>query len=49
MDQDMATNLTLTLSVGWKVSCNNAGAVIQTVTSSDYCFSSICTDCVGNE
>ena len=33
MDQDMATNLTLTLSVGWKVGCNNVGADIQTVTN----------------
>ena len=47
MDQNMATTLTLTLSVGWKVSCNNVGAVMQTVISSDYCFSSKSTDCVG--
>ena len=46
MDQDMTTNFTLTLSVVWKVSCNNVEAVIQTVTSSDYCFSSKSTDCV---
>ena len=49
MDQAMATNLTLTLSVGWKVNCNNVGAVIQTVTSSAYCFSCKYTDCVGKK
>ena len=29
MDQNMATNLTLTLLVGWKVNCNNAEAVYK--------------------
>lgn len=38
MDQDMATNLTLTLSAGCKVSCNNVGAVIQTATLFGYSF-----------
>ena len=33
MVQDMTTNLTLTLSVAWKMGCNNVGAVIQTVTN----------------
>ena len=38
MGQFMTTNLTLTLSVGWNVSCNNVDAVSQTVTLFDYSF-----------
>ena len=49
MDQNMATNLTLTLLVGWKVNCNNAEAVIQRVTLFDYSFSSKSMDCVGEK
>ena len=37
MDWVMTTNLTLTLSGGWNVSCN-VGAVTQTVTLFDYSF-----------
>ena len=49
MDQDMGTNLKITLSVGWTVSCNNVGAAIQTVTLFDYSFSSKSMDCVGEK
>ena len=44
MGQVMATNLTLTLSLGWNMSCNNV--VTQTVTSFDYSFSSKSMDFV---
>ena len=43
MGQVMATNLTLTLSLGWNMSCN---VVTQTVTSFDYSFSSKSMDFV---
>ena len=36
MDEVMTTSLTLTLSVGWNVSCKNDGSVTQTVTLIDY-------------
>ena len=45
MDQVITTNLTLTLSVGWNVSCNNDGSVTQTATFLLQ-FSSKSTDCV---
>ena len=38
MDQVVTTNLTLTLLVGWNVSCDNDGSVTQTVTLFDYSF-----------
>ena len=38
MDQFMTTDLTLTLPVGWNVSCDNDGSVTQTVTLFDYSF-----------
>ena len=38
MDQVMTTNVTLIFSVGWNVSCDNVGAVTQTVTLFDYSF-----------
>ena len=44
MGQVIATNLTLTLSLGWNMSCNNV--VTQTVTSFDYSFSSKSMDFV---